>query len=248
MDRPVQASLRRRTPSGDSGRSVRARRCKAARTGAVWRLAFKQRVVTRPGRRVDRPVRTGTKDTPSNDSGRSVRVRRCKAARAEAVRRLAYKRRVIVCPGRQRNARSVQDRPKTIGRLAFKRRVVIRPGRTKSSQPSSPGTPPRVSSVQLRPADWFGPGRAAWRPACKQRVVVRPGRHVVIRFKPQRGMPPHGGKEDRFEPAAARRLEPGYATAREHSTSDPPGLATVPALPVGQLTFKWRVVVGPSRR
>ena len=43
-------------PPHDSRRSVLARRCKAAQTEAVGRLASKQRVVVCLGRRVDRPV------------------------------------------------------------------------------------------------------------------------------------------------------------------------------------------------
>ena len=59
-DKPLhhmtEPNMEEDTPPHDSRRSVRARRCKAARAEAVGRLACKQRVVDRPGRHVDRPV------------------------------------------------------------------------------------------------------------------------------------------------------------------------------------------------
>ena len=53
----AEPSMEEDTPPHDSRRSVRARRCKAARAEAVGRLACKQLVVDRPGRHVDPPVR-----------------------------------------------------------------------------------------------------------------------------------------------------------------------------------------------
>ena len=108
-DKPLrhlaEPNMEEDTPPRDSRRSVLARRCKAARTEAVRRLASKQRVVVCPGRAKIVRFRPSSEDgLPSGDSGRSVRARRIKAARAEAVGRLAPKQRVAVRPGQRRSS------------------------------------------------------------------------------------------------------------------------------------------------
>ena len=115
------------TPPHDSRRSVLARRCKAARTEAVGRLAYKQRVVVCPGRAKtvrsqpssEDGLRRWTLKMDSEDGLPPHRqwvigsCRRIKAVRAEAVGRLDPKQRSTkkIVQFRRASVRDQEDIP-----------------------------------------------------------------------------------------------------------------------------------------